>query len=82
MANTILQLLLKNISANTPLWYSVIGDEATDVAKKQFNLSIRWLDSNYHISEDPVDLYCLPNTAADTLYKVIKNILIRCSLPF
>lgn len=82
MANTLLRLLLTNISANTPSWYSVIGDEATDVAKReQFNLSIRWVDGNYHISEDPVGLYCLPNTAADTLCKVIKDILIRCSLP-
>ena len=82
MANILLRLLLTNISANTPSWYSVIGDEATDVAKReQFNLSIRWVDSNYHISEDPVGLYCLPNTAADTLCKIIKDILIRCSLP-
>ena len=66
MANNLLRSLLTNISANTPLWYSVIGDEATDVAKReQFNLSIRWVNNNYAISEDPVGLYCLPNTTAD-----------------
>lgn len=82
MANTLLRSLLTKVSANTPSWYSVIGDEATDVAKReQFNLSIRWVNNNYAVSEDPVGLYCLPNTAADTLCKVIKDILIRCSLP-
>ena len=47
MANTLLRLLLTKILANTPSWYSVIGDEATDIAKReQFNLSIRWVDNN------------------------------------
>ena len=82
IANTLLRSLLLTIAKNTPSWYSIIGDEATDVAKKeQFNLSIRWVNNDYDIAEDPVGLYCLPNTTADTLYKVIKDILIRCSLP-
>jgi len=74
--------LLTVISKNNPAWYAIIGDEATDVAKKeQLNLSIRWLNKNYEISEDPVGLYYLPNTSADTVYTVIKDVLIRCCLP-
>ncbi|XP_065914462.1 zinc finger MYM-type protein 1-like [Dysidea avara] len=81
-ANTLLRSLLLRITKNAPSWYSIIGDEATDVAKReQFNLSIRWVNNDYDIAEDPIGLYCLLNTTADTLYKVIKDILIRCSLP-
>lgn len=82
MANRLLRSLLTAISENNPAWYAIIGDEATDVAKKeQLNLSIRWVNNNYEISEDPVGLYCLPNTSANTVYTVIKDVLIRCCLP-
>ncbi len=37
--------------------------------------------AEYEISEDPVGLYALPNTKADTLYTVLTDILTRCSLP-
>jgi len=50
------------MTKNTPSWNSIIGDEATDVAKReQFNLTIRWLNNDYDIAEDPIGLYCLPN---------------------
>jgi len=82
MANTLLRSLLARTTENSPSWYSIIGDEATDVAKReQFNLTIRWVNNDYDVAEDPIGLYCLPNTTADTLHKVIKDILIRCSLP-
>ncbi len=63
-------------------WYAIIADEATDVAnREQLNLSIRWVSSEYEVSEDPVGLYCLPDTKSDTLYKVVTDILIRCTIP-
>ena len=80
MGHAILRTLLKNIK--TSKWFSVIVDEATDVVnREQMNLSIRWVNDEYDISEDPVGLVCLPNTTADTLTKVLKDLLLRCSLP-
>lgn len=38
----------------------------------------KWCIWNF---EDPIGLYCLPDTAADTTVKVVKDILIRCDLP-
>ena len=35
IANTLLRSLLLTIAKNTPSWYSNIGNEATDVAKKE-----------------------------------------------
>ena len=77
----LLRTLLEKVHKCTP-WYALIGDEATDVAsQEQFNLSIRWVDSDYTIHEDPIGLFCLPNTTSETLFAVVKDILIRCALP-
>ena len=48
-----------NIKKCVPAWYATIADEATDVAKReQLNLSIRWVNHDYEVSEDSVGLYC------------------------
>ena len=60
-----------------------IADEATDVSnREQLNLSIRWVNDNYEVSEDLVGLFALPNTTASTITEVIKDFLVRCDLPF
>lgn len=51
--------------------YSVIADEATDIAcNEQFNLSIRYVDIDY-------GLFALPNTTSIAL----KDLLTHCNLP-
>ena len=80
MGNSVLRDLLANIKSS--LWFSIIVDEATDISKnEQMSLSIRWTDDNYQIHEEPLGLYQLPDTKAITIYKSIKDILTRCSLP-
>ena len=82
MGQSLLRMILKNIQNSSPSWYSIIADEARDVAnREQLNLSVRWVDDNYNVSEDPLGLFCLPNTKADTITSVIKDLLIRCALP-
>ncbi len=82
MGQSILRSLIQEICACSPSWYSVIGDEATDMSyKEQLNISIRWVDEAYEIYEDPVGLFNLPNTTSETLFTVVKDVLIRCSLP-
>ena len=68
---------MERINLNSPSWYSIIADEATDIAnREQLNVSIRW------VNDDPLGLFSLPNTKADTLTKAIKqDILTRCVLP-
>ena len=81
MGLSVLRTLLSNIKKVTPSWYGIIADKATDVAnREQFNLSLRWVNDEYEISEDPVGLVCLPNTTADTITHVLKDLLIRCDL--
>ena len=82
MGQSILRKVLSNINANSPSWYAIIAEEATDVAnREQMNLSVRWVSDEYCVSEDPVGLFSLPDTTADTIVKVLKDLLTLCVLP-
>ena len=57
--------------------------EATDVNnREQLNLSIRYVDDDYVVHEDPIawSFFPLPNTFAETVYSVLKDLLLRCDL--
>ena len=80
MWQTILRGLLQNIIAAD--YYSLIADEATDISRiEQLCISIRWVDSSYAIQETPLGLVQLADTKAQTIFNVIKDLLLRCSLP-
>ena len=82
MGQSLLRTLLQNIRQPNPTWFSIIADEATDVRyRAQLNLSVRWVNDQYEVSEDPLGLFYLPDTKADTITAVIKDLLLRCSLP-
>ena len=64
------------------MWFALIAGEATDIShNKQMCISIRWVNCRYEIHEDPLGLIQLPDTKAETLFSMIKDVLIRCSLP-
>ena len=77
MGVTVLRSLLKKCSG--PAWFSIIADDINQA--EQLNLSIRWVDDDCHAHEDPTGLFKVPDTKAETLFKVIKDLLIRCDLP-
>lgn len=59
------------------MWYAIIADEATDISHNEVMcISVRWVDVNYNIHEDVLG----PDTKSDTLFSVIKDVLVRCSL--
>ena len=47
---------------------------------EQMSISIRYVDTKYDIHEETVGLIQLPNTT-QTLFAVLKDVLLRCSLP-
>lgn len=60
----------------------LIADEATDVShNEQICIVIRWVDSSYAIHEAALGLVQLPDTRALMLFGIIKDVLVRCSLP-
>ena len=64
-------------------WFSLIADEATDVLvshNEQMCIAVRWVDSSYTIHEAALGLVQLPDTKALTLFGIIKDVLVRCSL--
>ena len=78
------QCVLRKILAEvcTALWFSIIIDEATDVAhNEQMSVSVRWVDNCYDIYERTLGLIQLPNSATETIFRAAKDVLIRCSLP-
>lgn len=80
MGKTVLRGLLSRIRSS--LWFSIIADEATDISRnEQMSLSIRWTDDDYNIYEECIGLVQLPDTRAHTIFTLIKDLLIRCSLP-
>lgn len=82
MGNSLLRMILASIKSADPSWYAIIADETIDVSnKEQLNLTIRWVSEDYTICEDPLGLFFLPNTTANTLVAVIEDVLIRCGLP-
>jgi len=65
-----------------PAWFAIITDETTDaVHTEQLNLSIRWVSDDYEVYEDPIGLCRVPDTKAEIMFTVIKDLLIRCNLP-
>lgn len=76
----ILRKLLQDIVAAD--YFALISDEATDIShNKQLCIAICWVDSSYTIHETALGLVQLPDTKALTLFSVIKDVLVRCSLP-
>ena len=77
------QTVLRNILAKVKeaMWYAIIADEATDISHNEVMcISVRWVDAHYDIHEDVLGLVQLPDTKSETLFKVIKDVVIRCSL--
>ena len=80
MGQNVLRTILAQIK--TSMWFALIADEASDISHNEHMcISIRWVNSRYEINEDSLGLIQLPDTKAETLFGVIKDVLVRCSLP-
>ena len=75
----ILRQLLEDIKAAN--YFAVIADEASDIShNEQMCIAVHWVDSTYTINEAALGLVQLPDTKALTLFSVLKDVLLRCSL--
>ena len=85
--NEFLQVMSLNILRNVARdirnsnIFSIMADEMADVSKiEQLVFCIRWVDNNLEAHEEFIGLHPIPNTEADTLVNVIKDILLRLNL--
>jgi hypothetical protein len=77
MDQTVLRQILVEIKST--MCFSLIADEASDISHN--DISIRWVDNHFDIHEYALGLVQLPDTEAATLFSVIKDVLIQCSMP-
>lgn len=80
MAHHVLRALLAKI--RHAQYFSLIADEVTDQGRKhQLGISIRWVDENFCIYEDFMELCEMPDGDAECITKIIRDCLCRLSLP-
>ena len=87
ISNEIIQLMgqkvLKGIvdEVSKAQWYAVIADEASDVSQsEQLSVTVRWVSKTYEVHEDTLGLKELSDTKAATIFKEVKDLLLKCSL--
>ena len=68
MSQSVLRTLLRHMNISSTICFSII---ANVVNREQFTFSITRVNDDYNIHEDPVSLFSLPDTTADTLTKVL-----------
>ena len=62
--------------------YTLSVYETRDVSGlEQLTLTVRWVSDQYEVHEDFIGMYECEKADAETITKVIKDILIRCNFP-
>ena len=62
--------------------YSILVDETSDLSnKEQLNLSVRWVDNELEVHEDPLEFIEVEATKGEVLALTIKDALTRMMLP-
>ena len=73
MGQAVLRDILTEIKRS--YWFALIADEASNLSHNEhLSLSIRWIDGNYGVDEDTLGLIQLPDTKAQTIFSVIKDV--------
>jgi len=79
MADTVLRGIISRVS--DAKYFSVIGDEITDVAgKQQLGICLRWVDKDFFIHEDFVGLYEVNKADACHLSTFLLDVLTRFNI--
>ena len=80
MGDHVLREILSEIKSC--MFYALQADEATDVAcNEQMCVSIRWVNKEYEMFEEPLGLVQMTKTDAATIFAALKDVLLRCVLP-
>ena len=70
---------MKNVKKSS--YYSIMGDETTDIInKKQFVICIHWVDNDLNANEDFNGLHELSVANAETLAFILKDVVFLLGL--
>ena len=79
MSDHVLHEILSEIKS---MFFAIQADEATDVGcNEQMCVSIWWVNKEYEIFEEPIGVVQLTKTDSATIFKALKDVLLRCILP-
>jgi hypothetical protein len=86
IGQTILRMVLEDFKKSCAIpKYALLADETRDVSGiEQITVCIRWVDKTMCVHEDLLGMYSLRGIGqtAEVLTKCLKDVLIRCQLPF
>ena len=75
MATQLLLKLLKEVCSTE--WYSIIADKTRDISDtEQLGISVQWVENDYQVHEDLINLVEVGTTDAATLCTIIKDVLL------
>ena len=75
MANKAIRNLVADIRGG---FFALIVDEYTDISEKeQLTICIRWIDKHLEVSEDFLGFFNMPDTGAETIVSLIKDVLLK-----
>lgn len=81
LSRTVQKKLLEKITSAP--FYGIMGDETTNSShKEQMSINFRAVDDCLNIDEYFLGLYETPFTDAETLFKVVRDVLLRFNLRF
>lgn len=88
MQNEILKVMamkvLRNVvhSIHASKFFAILVDETTDSSnREQVVICLRWVDDAFEAHEEFIGVYQVDSITANTLVKVIKDVLLRMNLP-
>ena len=78
---TVLRRLLSQI--REAKFFSIMLDETSDSSiKEQLSVSLRWVDKDMYVHEDPVELIHVEDVTGEALLSTVKDSLVRMMLEF
>jgi hypothetical protein len=79
MAHAVLRKIIERIKAAE--YFALIVDETTDTSvTEQVSICIRIADESFNVHEEFLGLYSTADTTAETLSKIVKDVLVRFNL--
>ncbi|XP_037032941.1 zinc finger MYM-type protein 1-like [Bradysia coprophila] len=80
MSQHVQRQILSEISKQP--FYAIMSDETTDISRKeQMSVNFRHVDESLRIHETFLGFYDTPSTDSETLFTVMKDVLLRFELP-
>ena len=81
VSRDLLRLVLISVKENN--FYGILADETSDInCMEQLSFCLRYVNDEFETFEEFVGLYQLDSCCVETIFNVLKDILLRCDIQF